>query len=113
VSSVRKIYCILNNSISTSGATGALKATSNRGLQPAMDHILENEAKPVPDLSAAASSSGAPSTAAEADEDEDAEAARAVYGAGGSGSVDSQAKVRLLLLLYTHRPPCCFPEEIF
>ncbi|KAF8484181.1 ubiquitin-related domain-containing protein [Gautieria morchelliformis] len=70
----------------------ALKATSNRGLQPAMDHILENEGKPVPDLSAAVSSGGS-STAAVADEDdEDAEAVRAVYGPGGSGSVDPQAK---------------------
>lgn len=31
----------------------ALRATNNRGLQPAMDHLLENEGKPVPDLSAA------------------------------------------------------------
>ncbi|KAF8638450.1 hypothetical protein AX17_002207 [Amanita inopinata Kibby_2008] len=28
----------------------ALKATGNRGLQPAMDHILEHEGDPVPDL---------------------------------------------------------------
>jgi hypothetical protein len=38
--------------------TGVLKATSNRGLQPAMDHILEHESDPVPDLSAAFTSAG-------------------------------------------------------
>ncbi|KIY65701.1 hypothetical protein CYLTODRAFT_492106 [Cylindrobasidium torrendii FP15055 ss-10] len=46
----------------------ALKATGNRGLQPAMDHILENEGKPVPDLGAITESS---SNAMDVDEDEE------------------------------------------
>ena len=33
--------------------TGAIKASGGSGLQPAMDHIFENEGKPVPDLNAA------------------------------------------------------------
>ncbi|KAL0575584.1 hypothetical protein V5O48_006400 [Marasmius crinis-equi] len=49
---------------------GALKATGNRGLQPAMDHILENEGKPVPALDAVT------------------EAARP----GAAGGVDQEAK---------------------
>ncbi|KAK0466778.1 uncharacterized protein EV420DRAFT_647981 [Desarmillaria tabescens] len=51
----------------------ALKATGNRGLQPAMDHILENGEKPVPDMgSVSESASSAPMDVDEAD---DAEAA--------------------------------------
>ncbi|WVR06777.1 hypothetical protein IAU60_003812 [Kwoniella sp. DSM 27419] len=47
----------------------ALRATKNSGLQPAMDHLLENSEKPVPDPS-----SSAPGTGAGADEvDEDDE----------------------------------------
>ncbi|EJF64427.1 hypothetical protein DICSQDRAFT_81696 [Dichomitus squalens LYAD-421 SS1] len=72
----------------------ALKATGNRGLQPAMDHIIENEGKPVPDLSSVSESSRSapPPTsgggdAMDADEDDDELAAlKAVYGKkGGSG----------------------------
>lgn len=100
--------CIINPFRTTSQnakqpSAGALQATSHRGLQPAMDHILENEGKPVPDLSTvSASSSGGPSAAAGADEDDDdAEALRAVYGAGGgSGDVDAQAKVRVTIHAY-------------
>ena len=71
---------------------GALKATGNRGLQPAMDHLVENEGKPIPDLSSvSASSTSAPSGGGPMDVDEDyedLEALKAVYGkkAGGSGS---------------------------
>jgi UBX domain-containing protein 1/4 len=83
--------------------SGALQATSHRGLQPAMDHIIENDGNPVPDLSTvSASSSGGPSAAAGANEDdEDAEALRAVYGVdGGSQSIDAQAKVRLIVNVF-------------
>ena len=56
---------------------GALKATSNRGLQPAMDHILEHENDPVPDLSSVSeASSSRPTDALDADEDDEAMAAR-------------------------------------
>jgi len=58
----------------------ALKATSNRGLQPAMDHILENNDNPVPDLSAV-SHSNPPKPPIDEDEDEeDAVALRAAIG---------------------------------
>ncbi|KAI0074495.1 hypothetical protein K474DRAFT_1665336 [Panus rudis PR-1116 ss-1] len=72
----------------------ALKATNNRGLQPAMDHILENESKPVPDLSSVSSAStqptggtgGAGAGGEPMDEDEEElEALKAVYGKGGAG----------------------------
>ena len=68
-----------------------------------MDHLIEHESDPVPDLTNAASSSSAPSANASGsgqneDDDEDAEALRAVYGAGGAaGNVESaglEAKVR-------------------
>jgi len=37
--------------------TGAIKASGGSGLQPAMDHIFENEGRPVPDLNAAGETS--------------------------------------------------------
>lgn len=67
---------------------GALKATNNRGLQPAMDHILENDGKPVPDLSAPPAPSASNDMDVDEDGDEQAEAAAL------SGGGDPQAKVR-------------------
>ncbi|KAG6331149.1 hypothetical protein ID866_7941 [Astraeus odoratus] len=66
----------------------ALRATGRRGLQPAMDHLLEHEGEPVPDpnaaaLSAPASGTGAqPSAAMDVDDEEDAEALRHLVGGG-------------------------------
>ncbi|OCH87525.1 hypothetical protein OBBRIDRAFT_796127 [Obba rivulosa] len=80
----------------------ALKATGGRGLQPAMDFLLENEGKPVPDLSAVSSGS-APSTAAanaslDEDEQEELEALKAVYGkaavADGSAAAMAQQEAK-------------------
>ncbi|KAH8104084.1 ubiquitin-related domain-containing protein [Cristinia sonorae] len=77
----------------------ALKATGNRGLQPAMDHILENEGKPVPDISGVSETSGASRPSAgggepmDEDEDEDAAALRAVYGTGSAGAAAAAADV--------------------
>ncbi|KAG8835597.1 hypothetical protein FRC17_002189 [Serendipita sp. 399] len=48
--------------------SGALKATAGRGLQPAMDHILENEGKPIPDT---ISAQGGQPKGDDVDEDED------------------------------------------
>jgi len=79
---------------------GALKATSNRGLQPAMDHLVENEGKAVPDLSTVSSSTQSAGGGDPMDEDEDLEALRAVYGAGAkSGDGEMEAKVRSDLAL--------------
>jgi len=71
----------------------ALKATGGRGLQPAMDHILENDGKPVPELSSVSSSSAlAPSGGEPMDEDEDdQEALRAVYGKTGAAGAAAAA----------------------
>ena len=73
---------------------GALKATGNRGLQPAMDHILENEGQPIPDLggvSEQASSSGPMDVD---NEDEDAEALKSLGVVAGNAV---EAKVRVIL----------------
>ncbi|CAE7205089.1 unnamed protein product [Rhizoctonia solani] len=62
----------------------ALKATNNAGLQPAMDHILENDGKPVPELSSITSSSAPPPQTGE--DDEDLDALRAQYGDAATSS---------------------------
>lgn len=74
---------------------GALKATAGRGLQPAMDHILEHEGDPVPDLSATSSSSSAPAAAGGADDpmDEDDEDAEALKSLGVVAGNAVEAKV--------------------
>ena len=84
---------------------GALKATNNRGLQPAMDHLIENEGNPVPDLSSVSSAAASTRPAGGGDpmdEDDDLEALRAVYGPGAGGSdsaqVGGEAKVRSRLI---------------
>ena len=90
--------------------TGALKATGNRGLQPAMDHLLENEGKPVPELSgvseAASSrpSAGGGGEPMDEDDAEDAAALAAVYGgnaAAAAAAADLEAKVRSAFLLFS------------
>ncbi|KAG9127920.1 hypothetical protein FRC07_007571 [Ceratobasidium sp. 392] len=68
----------------------ALKATNNAGLQPAMDHILENDGKPVPDLgSVAAAQPAAP--AAGGEDDEDLELLEARFGGAGDASSSAAA----------------------
>lgn len=70
--------------------TGALKATGNRGLQPAMDHILEHESQPVPDLGGVSESSGAGArNAMDVDDEEDAEALKSL-GVVASGAVEAK-----------------------
>ncbi|TDL26623.1 hypothetical protein BD410DRAFT_783712 [Rickenella mellea] len=65
----------------------ALRATQNRGLQPAMDHLIEHEGEPVPDPSAQSATGGGSGGGSGGgggepmDEDEDeAEALRAAMG---------------------------------
>lgn len=75
----------------------ALRATNNRGLQPAMDHILENEGKPIPDPSAAAptTASGSVGQLMDVDvDDEDEDALRRLMGtqAGATSSAEAEAK---------------------
>ncbi|PPQ65157.1 hypothetical protein CVT24_011020 [Panaeolus cyanescens] len=73
----------------------ALKATGNRGLQPAMDHILEHEGQPVPDLNAVSESAGSSSAAPmDVDDDEDTEALRALGVLKGPAptAADAEAK---------------------
>ncbi|KAM6497236.1 Ubiquitin-related domain containing protein [Amanita muscaria] len=66
----------------------ALKATNNRGLQPAMDHLFEHQGDPVPDLNAvnqAPSSANKDATNAEDEEELDALGSR-------FGAADAEAK---------------------
>lgn len=85
--------------------TGALKATGNRGLQPAMDHILEHDGQPVPDLGAVTeSSSGAGSRdAMDVDEDEDADALKSL-GAIASNAVEAKVCLLVLALIQNFNP---------
>ncbi|TFK39743.1 ubiquitin-related domain-containing protein [Crucibulum laeve] len=64
----------------------ALKATGNRGLQPAMDHILEHEGQPVPDLGGVTETKGGTSSneAMDVDDDEDAEALKSLGAVAGN-----------------------------
>ncbi|KAG9102521.1 hypothetical protein FRC06_001897 [Ceratobasidium sp. 370] len=66
----------------------ALKATNHAGLQPAMDHILENDGKPVPDLGSVAAAQPAGPAAGGGDDDEDLEELRARFG-GAAGAASS------------------------
>lgn len=75
---------------------GALRATNNKGLQPAMDFILEHNDDPIPDFTsgAAATSSAQPhGEPMNEDEDEDTAALRAAYGLrpGTANQADSGA----------------------
>jgi len=57
----------------------AMKATGNRGLQPAMDFLFENEGKPIPDLGSVTESTSRPRDTMDVDDDEeDAEALKSL-----------------------------------
>ncbi|KAG6909364.1 hypothetical protein DXG01_000803 [Tephrocybe rancida] len=69
----------------------ALKATGNRGLQPAMDHILEHEGQTVPDLGAVSESMpSARGDGMDVDDDEDADALRSL-GAAANNAVEAKS----------------------
>ena len=79
---------------------GALRATNNKGLQPAMDFILEHNDDPIPDATsgAAATSSAQPTSGPiviDEEEDEDTAALHAAYGLkpGDVSQTDSGAGV--------------------
>lgn len=78
---------------------GALRATNNKGLQPAMDFILEHNEDPIPDATSAAAETSS-AQPIDVDEDEDTAALRAVYGTGRGAEAQAaydasiQAKVR-------------------
>ncbi|KAI0262306.1 ubiquitin-related domain-containing protein [Gloeopeniophorella convolvens] len=73
----------------------ALRATNNRGLQPAMDFILEHSDDPIPDPSAQApAASSAPSAGEPMDEDdEDTAALRAAYGGAAGQAAPAEGGV--------------------
>lgn len=70
----------------------ALRATNNRGLQPAMDFILEHNDDPIPEPGAVPSAGSGSTGAAEPmdeDEDEDTAAIRAAYGKASANVASS------------------------
>ncbi|KAJ7132325.1 ubiquitin-related domain-containing protein [Mycena epipterygia] len=67
----------------------ALKATGNRGLQPAMDHLFEHEGQPIPDLSAVSESTSRPARDPMDDDEEDAAALKSL---GLKATTDVEAK---------------------
>ncbi|KAI6116766.1 ubiquitin-related domain-containing protein [Pisolithus croceorrhizus] len=76
----------------------ALRATSHRGLQPAMDHLLEHEGEPIPDASASGGSSLASEITSQSTpamdvdgDDDDAEALRHLIGKKGPVSAAATA----------------------
>lgn len=85
---------------------GALKATGNRGLQPAMDHILENESKPVPSVGNVSESSAPASSAMDVDQDE--EDAEALQSLGGVTANAVEAKVHTIHTISLFRNECAY-----
>ncbi len=86
---------------------GALRATNNKGLQPAMDFILEHNDDPIPDATpgAAATSSAQPQSGPmDEDDDEETAALRAVYGVspGAAAQADSDAGVEARVSGWDH-----------
>ncbi|KAF7289462.1 hypothetical protein HMN09_01340200 [Mycena chlorophos] len=66
----------------------ALKATGNRGLQPAMDHIIEHDGQPVPEMGTVTESASSRPSDAMDEDDEDADALKAL----GAKAGDVEAK---------------------
>ncbi|KDQ19455.1 hypothetical protein BOTBODRAFT_51854 [Botryobasidium botryosum FD-172 SS1] len=66
----------------------ALRATNHRGLQPALDHIVENEGKPIPDPSSGGNGSSGVAAAPGNDEDVDMDDEEALRAAMGKASAN-------------------------
>ncbi|KAI0290621.1 ubiquitin-related domain-containing protein [Russula brevipes] len=74
----------------------ALRATNNKGLQPAMDFILEHNDDPIPDATSGASATSSaqhPSEPTGDGDDEDAEVLRAAFGRSAASEAVSDAGV--------------------
>ncbi|KAF7309502.1 hypothetical protein MIND_00321000 [Mycena indigotica] len=70
----------------------ALKATGNRGLQPAMDHILEHDGQPIPEMNTVTESTSRPSNRMDVDDDDDDEDADALKALGAkAGDVEAKS----------------------
>ncbi len=80
-------------------SSGALRATKNSGLQPAMDFILEHNDDPIPDVTSGATATSSAQPQSEPisidDDDDDAAALRAAYAlqAGDASQAGSGAGV--------------------
>ncbi|KAF7345347.1 hypothetical protein MVEN_01552300 [Mycena venus] len=82
---------LINMGFEAARVDWALKATGNRGLQPAMDFLFENEGKPIPDLSSVTESTSRPPRDA-MDVDGDEEDAEALKSLGVKVANDVEAK---------------------
>lgn len=94
---VRFVLSILDDTTTDFSFVGAIKASDRKGLQPAMDHIFENEGKPVPDLTAVVETSK-PMPSQTVDEDEEDLAAPPNLGVNGvataaANTTQAEAKV--------------------
>ncbi|KAF8809526.1 hypothetical protein BYT27DRAFT_7094269 [Phlegmacium glaucopus] len=69
----------------------ALKATGNRGLQPAMDHIIEHEGQPIPDLGSVSEKASGSGPMDVDNDDEDAEALKSL-GVVAGNAVEAKVK---------------------
>jgi UBX domain-containing protein 1/4 len=70
-----------------------LKATGNRGLQPAMDHILEHEGQPIPDLGGVTEKASSSGPMDVDNEDEDAESLKSL-GVVAGNAVEAKVRVK-------------------
>ena len=70
-----------------------MKATGNRGLQPAMDHILEHEGQPIPDLGGVSEKASGSGPMDVDNEDEDAEALKSL-GVIAGNAVEAKVRVK-------------------
>lgn len=68
-----------------------MRATSGRGLQPAMDHLFANEGKPVPEAGAQTSTDSG--SAMNVDDDDDDDIMRGLVKKGETSAADMEAKV--------------------
>ena len=87
--------------------SGALKATGNRGLQPAMDHILEHEGQPIPDIGDISEQSSSSGPMDVDNEDEDAEALKSL-GVVAGNVVEAKVRVKERERVSTRACLTCF-----
>jgi len=101
LNNVMLINCFHILTLNSFAYSGALKATANRGLQPAMDHILEHEGEDVPDLGGV---SEQPAGRGPMDVDEDDEDAEALKSLGALQGSAVEAKVCIRARVHDMKP---------
>ncbi|PFH46668.1 hypothetical protein AMATHDRAFT_69297 [Amanita thiersii Skay4041] len=82
---------LLSMGFDSSRVEWALKATNNRGLQPAMDHLLQHENDPIPDLTSLNPSIPNPTSSDPTDEDEEDVDALNSLGVATAGAIEAKS----------------------